>query len=244
MRRHRFLRADQVIRVIGGSDGRVLHRLELLLAHGYLSRPASQWRHGDLLRNRHLIYGLAKRGVRHLQELGEVNSHRIHEKKVGDLHLHHTVEVAEFMIRLEADLPLNAKLEYLDDGSNRQSVGTCSWSVPVFYRGDVLDVGVVPGRVFRLSTASDELVFCLEVDRGTMPVMRSNPAQSSFYRKLIAYHETWRSGMHRKDLRWNRFRMLTLTSSPARRDHIIEVCREVVMNGGSGLFLFADKPAL
>ncbi|MCB1133517.1 MAG: replication-relaxation family protein, partial [Verrucomicrobiae bacterium] len=242
VRLHRFLRAEQIIRATGERDGRILHRLEQLFAHGYLSRPASQWRHGDLLKTRNLIYGLAKRGVRHLKELGEVTSHRIHEKVVGDLHLVHTVEVAEFMIRLETELPLHVKLEYLDDGSQRQSVATCSWSVPVFYRGDVLQIGVVPDRVFRLSTAHEELVFCLEVDRGTMPVMRSNPAQSSFYRKLLAYHETWRSGLHTRELGWNRFRMLTLTSSAARRDHLIEVCRELVAAGGSGLFLFADKP--
>ena len=91
------------------------------------------------------------------------------------------------------------------------------------------------------ATRDETLLFCLEVDRGTMPVVRSNPAQSSFYRKLLAYHETWRSGQHVRELGWRRFRVLTLTSSLERRDHLVEVCREVVASGGSGLFMFADR---
>jgi hypothetical protein len=139
------------------------------------------------------------------------------------------------------ELPPGVALSYEDDGASVQrSVAGCSWAVPVYYRGEMLQVGVVPDRVFRLSTRDESMLFCLEVDRGTMPVIRSNPAQSSFYRKLLAYHETWRSGLHLTQLGWRRFRVLTLTSSAARRDHLIEVSKEVVASGGSGLFLFAD----
>ena len=242
VRRHRFLRGGQVVRATGEPEGRVLRRLVLLFEHGYLDRPRAQLRFDSMPWGRDLVYGLAKKGVRHLLSLGEVESHRIHEKRVGQLYLDHTLEVAEFMTRLERELPPGVSLSYEDDApSVQRSVAGCSWSVPVHYRGEMLQVGVVPDRVFRLSTRDESLLFCLEVDRGTMPVVRTNPAQSSFYRKLLAYHETWRGGQHVSQLGWRRFRVLTLTSSPERRDHLVEVCREVVAGGGSGLFMFADR---
>jgi hypothetical protein len=243
VRRHRFLRAGQVVRMLPREpEGRVLRRLVQLFEHGYLERPKAQLRYDSIPRSRDLVYALAKRGVRRLQSLGELDSHRVHEKRPGQLYLDHTLEVAEFMTRLERELPPGVSLSYLDDApSVQRSVAGCSWSVPVSYRGECLRVGVVPDRVFRLSTRDEELLFCLEVDRGTMPVQRRNPAQSSFYRKLLAYHETWRSGLHVRELGWRRFRVLTLTSSAERRDHLVEVCKEVVAGGGSGLFMFADR---
>lgn len=242
VRRHRFLRAFHIMRLSKSAPRHVLFRLSALFRHGYLNRPKSQWKYDRSLRHRDVVYSLGKRGVRHLQSLGEVESHRIHEKRVGQVYLEHTLEVADFMTRLEAELPDGVTLEYLDDGaSNQRSIASCSWTVPIHYRGEVLSIGVVPDRVFRLSTKDEELLFCLEVDRGTMPVVRSNPAQSSFYRKLLAYHETWRTGLHLNQMNWRRFRVLTLTSSRERRNHIIEVCKEVVQTGGSGLFMFADQ---
>jgi hypothetical protein len=104
--RHRFLRADQVVGLVGEPKGSVIRRLVLLFEHGFLDRPRAQFRYGA--------------------------------------------------------------------------------SVPVHYRGEELRAGIVPDRVFRLSTRDETLLFCLEVDRGTMSVVRLNPAQSSFYRKLLA----------------------------------------------------------
>jgi hypothetical protein len=242
VRRHRFLNSEQILRLIGGSRAAVLRRLHLLFHHGYLDRPKAQIRHFEPKLNRPLVYALAKKGTRHLYDLGEVESLRIHEKRVGEIYLDHTLLVSEFMSRLEAELPSGVKLEYLDDGESFQrQVSTCSWTVPIHYRGTPLDIGVIPDRAFRLTTRDDTMIFCLEVDRGTMPVMRSNPSQSSFYRKLLAYHETWRSGLHHREMDWRRFRVLTLTSSKERHDHLVSVCREVVSSGGSGLFMFTDK---
>jgi hypothetical protein len=241
-RRHRFLRAGQVARLTGLPLPAVTRRLGVLFRHGYLDRPLAQarppWKSGAA----DLVHGLGRRGARHLLGLGDTETHRIHEKRVGEAYLEHALEVAEFMTRLEAELPPGVSLRYEDESfSMGRSVASCSWTVPVHYRGERLDVGVVPDRVFRLETRDESLVFCLEIDRGTMPVVRTNPGQSSFYRKLLAYHETWRSGLHVSELGWRRFRVLTLTSSPERRDHLVSVCAEVVAGGGSGLFMFAEK---
>lgn len=241
VRRHRFLTARQIARATAEDLRRAVRRAETLFLHGYLERPRSQLFDREFPFEPDVVHGLAKRGVRRLRELGEVRSHRIHEKRAGRQYLDHTVGVAEFMTRLEVELPQGVSLRYEDDLSGTlRSVSGCSWSVPIRYRGEGMEAGVVPDRVFRLETRDESLVFCLEVDRGTMPIVRSNPAQSSYYRKMLAYHETWRSGMHLGRLGWRRFRVLTLTSSPERKAHMVEVCRELTVSGGSGLFMFAD----
>jgi hypothetical protein len=92
VRRHRFLNSEQILRLIGGSRAAVLRRLHLLFHHGYLDRPKAQIRHFEPKLNRPLVYALAKKGTRHLYDLGEVESLRIYEKRVGEIYLaiHHS----------------------------------------------------------------------------------------------------------------------------------------------------------
>ena len=53
-----------------------------------------------------------------------------------------------------------------------------------------------------------------------------------------AYQATWTSGLHRT-LGFPRFRVLTITSSPERVEHLIVACQR--LERGQGLFLFADR---
>jgi hypothetical protein len=71
-----------------------------------------------------------------------------------------------------------------------------------------------------------------------MPVMRRSLSQTSFYRKLLAYEATWTQGIHRDRLGLPRFRVLTVTNSPSRMNHLVQVC--ATLKRGRGLFLFAD----
>ncbi len=71
-----------------------------------------------------------------------------------------------------------------------------------------------------------------------MPVMRQCLSQSSFYRKLLAYEATWTQNLNRSHLGLNRFRVLTVTSSPERVQTMVEACRK--LEKGRGLFLFTD----
>ena len=81
--------------------------------------------------------------------------------------------------------------------------------------------------------------YFLEADRGTMPVQRQNDSQSSFFRKLLAYEATWTQNLHRSRLGLHRFRVLTVTSTPARVKTLTEACRK--LERGQGLFLFTDS---
>ena len=118
------------------------------------------------------------------------------------------------------------------------------WRVNI--SGDV-KLGIIPDRVFALDFPDEDgewkrAFFFLEADRGTMPVMRKNLSQTSFYRKLLAYEATWAQGIHRTRFGFHRFRVLTVASSAARVKSLIDACSH--LKSGHGLFLFADRSAL
>jgi hypothetical protein len=106
-----------------------------------------------------------------------------------------------------------------------------------------LKLGIIPDRVFALEYPDQNCVpnrafFFLEADRGTMPVKRRNLAQTSFYRKLLAYEATWSQGVHMKRFGFHRFRVLTVTKSAERVRSLVEACSQ--LKHGHSLFLFAD----
>jgi len=71
--------------------------------------------------------------------------------------------------------------------------------------------------------------------------MRQGLEQTSFRRKLLAYRETWRQGLHRAHLDIRNFRVLTVTTNEERRRHLVAACRSI--GSGRRLFLFADQQA-
>ena len=109
-------------------------------------------------------------------------------------------------------------------------------------------LGVEPDRVFGLHFEGApenrrRVFFFLEADRGTMPVRRKGLTQTSFARKLLAYQETWRRGLHRSHLGLPNFRVLTVTTSRERVGHLVAAFR-LLPDGGSRLFLFTDRESL
>ena len=83
--------------------------------------------------------------------------------------------------------------------------------------------------------------FCLEIDRGTMPVVRSDPNQTSFIRKLIAYSHTHARDLLHKHYGIERFQVLTLTTSKERIRTMIDAYREHIPRSlrRPNLFLFS-----
>ncbi len=78
--------------------------------------------------------------------------------------------------------------------------------------------------------------FALEADRGTMPVTRSNPKQTSYLRKLAAYREIIARHGHKTHLGLPNLLVLTLTASQERMAEIIG--RLQGEQGDNATFLF------
>lgn len=242
--RHRFLRSSQIAALVGGSRQQVLRRLQLLYHHGYLERPRMQIEFFLTGGSHHMVYGLGDEAAAILEGLGiGPNGVRYNEKNhaVGRFYLHHTLFVSEIMVAIELACRESgqARLLYGEDVPfpNGQLP---RWKVTV----DGIRLNSIPDRIFALEPADggNRTYFFLEADRGTMPVIRNGLAQSSFYRKLIAYEATWSQGLHRSLLGIDRFRVVTVTTSGERVRSLVEACSQ--LKRGRGLFLFADPSIL
>ncbi len=249
---HRFLRSFHICALLGGSQQQLLRRLQLLFHHGYLERPRSQLDYYHNGGSRHIVYGLGNRGAALLKQDGtNFRQHPESENNqtAGKVFLEHELLVSDVMVSLELacreqGIRLIAESELAIMHSLPPDRRPFKWKVK---SKDVGTLGVIPDRVFALefvdATGNPSRAICfLEADRGTMPVIRKNSAQTSFFRKLLAYEATWAQSLHESRFGFNRFRVLTVTTNAARVNSLLLACSK--LESGKGLFLFTDRSIL
>jgi hypothetical protein len=243
--RHRFLRSSQIVALLGGSPQQIVRRLQLLFHHGYLERPRAQIQYHERGGSQPIVHGLGNKGGALLRRAGiTVDANAWGEKNhaVGRLFLDHALLVSDVLVSLElACRKRGVRLLHEDELHLRHPF---RWWAKL--QGGV-KLGVVPDTVFALEYTNQKgepqrAYFFLEADRGTMPVIRKGLAQTSFFRKLLAYEATWVNKVHQRLLGIPRFRVLTVTAIPARVESLLKAC--ATLKRGHGLFLFADTSAL
>lgn len=187
-----------------------------------------------------MVYGLGNKGMQLLEREDGIGSRKLdwtaRNRSVTRFFMEHTLAVADAMVALELSCRKRG-VEFIRHGNETGS--PFKWSVPVRHGGMLVSVGVVPDRVFGLKTQKEVRWFFLEADRATMPVERNNLKQTSFYRKLLAYHETWRQRALKDS--FPRFQVLAITTTPERVENMVQGARRVTRDKGSGLFLFTDE---
>ena len=251
--RYRFLRSSQIASLVGINSQGLLRRLQLLYHLGFLERPRAQIDYYHRGGSREMVYGLGSKGTSLLkQELGS-GFHALpwgeKNRSVGRLFLEHALLVSDVMVAIELDCRKIGRVHLLTDDQLPFKSGVrrphpFKWRVKL---NGCHELGVIPDRVFALeaeeeSPAQKPAVFFLEADRGTMPVIRKNLSQTSFYRKLLAYQATWTQGLHHSLFGFHRFRVLTVTTSTARVQSLVAACSQ--LKSGHGLFLFTDQATL
>ena len=240
--RHRHLSSRHLVTLLGGSPQPVLRRLRLLFHHGHLDRPKVQLDYFHRTGSRPLVYGLTRKGARVLDQAEETRVRPDH-RNLKRLHLEHTLLVADVMVALEAACRGRANVRLIaEDELPKDQPGPFHWTVTVRHGGTSRRVGVVPDRVFALEEEGERIHYFLEADRGTMPVKRRSLTQSSVSRKLLAYEATWTQGIHRTQFGFHRFRVLVVTQSPERAEHLRAAAQDLAR--GHGLFLFTHRAAL
>ena len=248
--RHRFLRSSHIFSLTEGSRQQILRRLKLLYHHGYLERPRIQLEYYHEGGSHEFVYGLSGRGASLIRaEIGCEPGALLWDTEngsIGRVFLKHALLVSDVMVAIE--LACREKRIRLLTGPELAPSGDKNrrrfrWNVTV--AGQKLSA--VPDRVFALEFEGSDgnprrSYFFLEADRGTMPVIRKDFAQTSFYRKLVAYEATWTQSLHQKLFGFHRFRVLTVTTSAKRVESLIEACSK--LKTGHGLFLFTDTRIL
>lgn len=249
-----FLTSRQIFSLVGGSSQHLLRRLRLLFHHGYLDRPRAQIEYYHLGGSQALVYGLGNRGALELEDRFSIPRRKVDwtakNREATRLFLRHTLFIADVMIAIELSCRKSGKVRLISldklltqiPGKARNEDEPFRWRVNFTDKRKTFSLGVIPDKVFALqSIQNPEIIayYFLEADRATMPVTRKSLNQTSFHRKLIAYSETWRQNIHKTRFGFNRFRVLTVTSSAKRVENISSISRE--LKYGHGLFLFADR---
>src|SRR6266850_926448 len=187
---HRFLRSTHLLSLTSGSRQQVLRRLQLLYHHGFLDRPRAQidyYRAGS----RPIVYALGNKGMQLLEHESGI-PHRnldwtVRNRNLTRYFMEHALAVADVMVKLELGCRLS-NVEWIRVDAKK----SVKWNVSIHHQGIPANVGVVPDAVFGIESQRSTRWFFLEADRATMPVERRSLKQTSFFRKLLAYHETWK----------------------------------------------------
>jgi hypothetical protein len=255
---HRFLTSAQLAALDGGSPQNVVRSLRLLFDHGYLDRPASHLVVVPLQGTRPLVYALGQRGARALRTHGYLVDDRTDwtekNKRAGAIFIEHTLAVADFLSGMEVACNARKDVELLREPDvlsiapqeTKAAREPLRWSVDKVVGGRRQRYSVVPDGLFGLQFADDTAAyFALEVDRGTIPITRSDRAwQKSIAYKLMTYWEGWKAGRHVEQFGVKQMRVIMLTNSEERMHNMLAVVNELTQSRGTTFFLFGHTAML
>jgi hypothetical protein len=226
---------------------------------GYIDRPRAQLDYYPTAGSGPMVYALADRGVRLLRERNGADFRTIEwSRKNHDASrpfIEHQIEIVNFHIALQraardrGDVRLVHPEEIVDasPGPTLRSHNPFSLRVRVSHKGVMRDIGVVPDLVFGLDLADGPCRnFMVEIDRGTMPIVRSDPNQTSFARKMRVYLAAHAAKVHERQFGWKNFRVLTVTTDANRIDSMTKALRQIRVphSPGPSFFLFGTFDAL
>jgi hypothetical protein len=246
--RHRLLRSTHIAALVSRSIDRTNDRLHLLFHAGYVDRPRAQLDRFPTSGSSPFIYALADRGARLLRErdgnaLPNVEWSR-KNREAGRPFIEHQIEIVNFQVALEREVAQRGDVRLIsEEDMNTAASRQAPKSRAPFalraksHRGRVREVSVIPDFVFGLRLADgSRRNFMVEIDRGTMPITRSDPTQTSFERKIRVYLSAHVAKQHERQFGWKNFRVLTITtdwqriasmSEASQRLHVPPQCRSV-----------------
>jgi hypothetical protein len=256
--RLRLASGAQLAALDGGSAQNVSRSLLALWENGYVERPEAQAASRFLYEgSRPGIYGLTRKGAALLREHGLDVRRRLldgidKERGAGWRFVEHTVSVAGFMVNLEIalrgrkDIRLLERREILEAAVKTKRDRLVRVEASVCIGGTLRQNAIIPDALFGLRFGeTEESYFMLEVDRGEMPVERYRNAQRTYFaKKMLTYYEANRQRRHVHDLGIENFRVLTVTTTAARVERMLDALQTITEGKGSNIFLFSDQTAL
>lgn len=243
---YRYLRSTFIHAFVGGASvTRFKERLGDLFHEGYLDRPEQQW---ALANCRHVpaVYEIGAGARRALVEQGDPGDDaRTWLGNQAHRQFLHSLMICEVLASIELGVRANPALRLIPwpEILAKAPEATRRSSTPFRIPGppnDRSDGGIVPDAIFGLEYRTSDTkcyrFFALEADRGTMPVIRSNSAQSSYEKKLLGYREILARQTYRSHLGLPNLLVLTVTPNEVHLERMMSSIRETT--GGSAAFLF------
>ena len=233
---YRLLTSEQLQALVPGSGQGLLRRLQKLFHAGYLERLRP--RHVDGGGSARMVYAITNRGIGALQENGLLihasrTDWNAKNRSLHDLSIRHTLLVSQ--IRAVVELACaKAGMQLLAWKQGAELFDRVEVALPEGYT----PVPVAPDAFFSLQDAKGRMNFFLEADRGTMTVKR-------FVRKLQAYAAYYRDNRHTEKFGIKHFRVLTVTTTPARKSNLVSgACADEGLAGLDRMFLFTAESQL
>jgi hypothetical protein len=257
--RYRFLRSTHLAALVGRSLDRTNDRLARLFHAGYIDRPPAQLDYYPNSGSAPMVYALANRGARLLIERYGVDFANVEwsrkNHKAGRPFIDHQLEIVDFQIALDGATRDrgDVRLMYADEllaampGKDATRRNPFAFRVKLAHKGTAREISIIPDFVFALKLRNGSTrTFMAEIDRGTMPVVRADFAQTSFERKLRGYLTAHAARRHERQFGWKTFRVLTVTTDEHRKQSMMEALRRlhVAHSPGAPLFLFTTRAQL
>jgi hypothetical protein len=251
--RHRFLRSTHVAALVGRSLDRTNDRLSRLFHAGYVDRPRAQLDYYPTSGSSPMVYALADRGARLLIQRDGIDFANVEwsrkNRQAGRPFIEHQLEIMDFYVGLQIAMrdrtdvrlihPDELVVAFPDQSFSERNPFALKVKVP--HRGAMLEIGLVPDLVFGVSLADGtRRHFMVEIDRGTMPIVRADIAQTSFERKMRAYLAAHAAKLHERHFGWKNFRVLTVTTEERRMQSMLDnLCAAgIPHSAGPSLFFF------
>jgi hypothetical protein len=254
--RHRFLRSTHIAALVGRSLDRTNDRLSCLFHAGYIDRPRAQLDYYPTSGSAPLVYALADRGARLLIERDGIEFANVEwsrkNREAGRPFIEHQLAIVDFSVALQHAVRNRPDVRLIRPDEimavlperTRNVRNLFSFKVKVAQRGLVRERAIAPDFTFGLVLPSgSHRYFVVEIDRGTMPITRSNLMQTSFEQKMRAYLIAHAAKLHERNFGWNTFRVLTITTDDRRMRSMREASRRLHIphSLGAPLFYFATR---
>jgi Replication-relaxation len=256
---HRFLRSTHIAELVGRSIDRTNDRLCRLFHAGYVDRPRAQLEHYPTNGSAPMVYALGDLGAQLLSlhkrsAAGSREWSRVN-REAGRPFIDHQLEIIDFYTSLQkASQDRTAvKLICFDElvaafpEHTRNARNPFSLRATLSDRDTEREIAVIPDFAFGLGFADgSRRCFLVEIDRGTMPVSRSDLRQTSFQRKMHTYLTAYAEKQHETRFGWKTFRVLTVTTDDQRMRSMQDALHQLQVpnSPGAALFLFVTGDAI
>lgn len=252
--RYRMLQTHHFVILSGAHPSRIKERLRDLFSNGYLRRPKSQlymWTTGS----QPLVYTLSEKGAKvigHHEPVPADNSK--HD------YLQHRIAVSEFRMMLDRAIPEHPDKLTLEPVCNSDQIwwewrgnnrtGETRPVISFTHDGNDIKASVLPDGFFSIGRGDRQHPIFMEMDMGSMPVIRSTLTQTSIAKKLLVYwnlfdeHRLYKdTSLLSRSFNVSSFRVAFVTSSRERMERMILAVHNLFPKGRK-LFLFTTLDKL
>ncbi len=221
--RYRYLRLTHLHAFAGGvSAKRFVERLGDLFHQGFIDRPAQQWQIAKA-RCQPALYEIGNRVQRVLEHVGGGDLlQRTFLAPTAHRQLAHSVAICECLASIELESTEQPGLRFIPWGEIlvRAPQATRASALPFRMPANGTGAAVIPDGVFGLEYRSGDekayRLFALEIDRGTMPVSRTDTRNTSLLGKMKAYDEVIAEQLYRTQWGVPNLLVLAVTSDAHR----------------------------